>query len=335
MTDTKPTTQNSGRSQSAHTETQNSTHSARQQFIADATLVAVVAVWGATFILVKDAISKTAPLFFLSVRFGCAVLALVTLGLAQRRLGGFTRQELGGGALVGLALWGGFAFQTIGLQYTSASNAGFIVGLSVALVPVFSLFVLHYRPSIAALIGVVVAVAGLALLSIQDNFTINGGDWLEIISATAFGMQIVLVARFVKAADSLRLALVEIAVAGLLSLLASLFLELPTQGWWLPPDVLAAAAFMGVIATAVALTTQATAQRFTSPIHTAIIFTLEPVFAALFAFILAGELLSGRQLLGCALILLGMLFAELAPYLRGLVGKKKPSPVADEGISQG
>lgn len=294
-------------------------HSPQRQLVADLTLLVVVAVWGATFIMVKDAVSKTAPLLFLSVRYGWATLALGVLGLLQGKLGGFTRQELRGGVLAGLALWAGFAFQTIGLQYTSASNAGFIVGLSVALVPIFSFFLLRYRPSLAASVGVVIAVIGLTLLSVQDNFNINGGDWLEIISATAFGVQIVLVARYAKDADPLRLALVEIVVAGVLSLLSSTALELPAQGWWLPPTVLLTSIFMGVVATAAAFTAQATAQRFTSPIHTALIFTLEPVFAAAFAFFWAGETLSGRQLIGCALILVGMLAAELTPYFRDII----------------
>lgn len=285
------------------------------QWMADLTLVGVVMIWGATFLLVKDAVGQTAPLFFLSVRFSFAVMALLMVGLVRRKLGRFNRGEVVGGGVVGLVYWLGFALQTIGLQYTSASNAGFITGLSVALVPLFGWLVLSYRASGAALVGVGLAVVGLTLLSLQDNFAISGGDMVEMISAAAFGLQIVLVSRYAKVVDALRFALVQLLVAAVLSFVSSLLLEWPTVGWWLPGAVLAAAVFMGVVASALAQTVQATVQRLTSPVHAAIIFTLEPVFAALFAFLLAGERLSGRQIVGCAFILVGMLFAELAPYL--------------------
>lgn len=300
---------------------QEQTARANKQLAADLSLVGVVLIWGATFILIKDALRETAPLLFLSVRFGSAAAALLLIVLFTGRWAGWRRRELAGGLLIGLAYWLGFILQTVGLQYTTASNAGFITGLSVVLVPLFAYLLLGQRPGVWPVVGVVVAVVGLALLSVQDGFTVGIGDWLQIASAACFAMQIVLVSRYAAEADALRLSLVAMAVAGALSLLGSVAFELPVGvGWLLPPNVLLAAVFMGLVASALAQVLQAVAQRATSPTHVALIFTLEPVAAAAFAWLLGGELLSGRQLFGCGLILGGMLLAEFAPQL---VGKQR------------
>jgi drug/metabolite transporter (DMT)-like permease len=291
----------------------------RRQLLADAALVGVTFIWGSTFVLVKDIIEQVPPFIFLAARFtiGAAVLALAVLVAGRWR--GLSLRELGWGSLIGIALWTGYAFQTIGLQFTSASNAGFITGLSVVLVPVLGLFVLRQRAGGWALLGVTMATVGLALLSlrIEEGVRVNQGDALVLVCAFAFAMQIVLVARVAGWADPLRLTMVQLLVTGVLNALAALLFAGPVAG--IKPEIWAGIAFLGIVGSAVVFVIQVAVQRFTTAVHTALIFTLEPVFAAIFGAWLQGDRLGSMGWVGATLILSGMLLAELGPYIKGRV----------------
>jgi len=299
----------------------------REQLQADLALLAVALIWGATFVMVKKAVMDFPVFAFLSLRF---VLAFVTLGIViwWKRKGALTslsvqeranssanrmvildRREVRAGSLVGLALFAGYAFQTVGLKYTSPSKAGFITGLSVVIVPLFSALFLRRSPSYPAILGVVLATVGLALLSLRGNWTIARGDALVLGCAFAFALHIVLVGAFASKMDPLNLTAMQIATVALMSGLVSLTMERPWPT--ASKSVYFAAFFTGIFATSLAFAVQNAAQRFTSPTHTALIFSTEPVFAALFGYLLAGERLGGRALLGCGLILAGMMVAEV------------------------
>ncbi len=287
----------------------------RRQLLADGALLGVTLIWGSTFVLVKDIVEQVPPMLFLSVRFALGALALALVALLARRWSGLTMSEVAWGAVIGTALWAGYALQTIGLQWTTASNAGFITGLSVVLVPVLGIFVLRHTPDGWAWVGVALATAGLALLSLRPDqgMTLNVGDLLVLGCALAFALQIVLVARVAGWADPLRVTMVQVLVAGLLNAVAALLFERPASG--LSAEIWAGAAFLGVAATALAITIQMSVQSFTTAVHTALIFTMEPVFAAVFGFWLQGDRLGLSGLVGAAFILGGMLLAELGPQL--------------------
>lgn len=272
--------------------------------------------WGSTFVLVKDIVEQVAPMLFLAVRFGIGAATLALLALVTGRWRGLTVRELRWGAATGVALWAGYALQTLGLQYTTAGNAGFITGLSVVLVPVLALFVLNHRPSSWAWVGVVSAGLGLALLTLRfDNgLQANPGDLLVLGCALAFAVQIVMVARVAQWCDPLRMAAVQVLFAGLLNAVVAALLGEQVAG--LSAEVWAGAAFLGVVATGLAIAIQVGVQRSTSAVHTALIFTLEPVFAAIFGAWLDGERLAANGWVGAALIVAGMLVAELLPNLR-------------------
>lgn len=286
----------------------------------------VTAIWGATFVMVKEAVAAFPVFGFLALRFALAWLALLPLWVWVRR-GQGSQGPAGGrachwarGALIGCFLFAGYAFQTAGLQYTTASKAGFITGLSVALVPLFSAIALRRPPSRWAVLGVGLATAGMFLLSWGGDWRVGLGELLVLGCAFSFAAHITAVGAFAPEGDILSLTVTQIATVGVLSLATSAAFE---QVWAMPPGaVWGAAAFTGVLATSFAFGVQTAAQRFTSPIHTALIFAAEPVFAAAFGFLLAGETLGPREMVGCALILLGMLTAELAPLL--LRGKRRP-----------
>lgn len=341
--------------------------SRRRQLVADAALLFVTAVWGATFVMVQDAVSSYPVFAFLALRFTLATLVLLpfSLGHRKRSAGGrgagsgspeglqsafvdqagwpLTRQRLrrhrrtasapvsghgnrpeeepqskfsetlftalAPGVLIGLALFAGYAFQTFGLRYTTAAKAGFITGLSVVMVPLGQALFLRRGPERGPVAGVVLATFGLGLLSLQANLSVGLGDLLVLACAVGFASHILLVGRFAPDRQPLQLALVQIATVAVLSSAAALTVERPSA--WPAGNVWFAAAFTGVLATSLAFFLQSRAQQATTPTHTALIFAAEPVFAGIFSFLLIGEVLGPRQVVGGLLILAGMLAAEL------------------------
>jgi drug/metabolite transporter (DMT)-like permease len=273
---------------------------------ADLSLLVVTAIWGATFVMVKEALAAAGPLTFLGLRFSLAALVLVP-ALAVRR-GPFSWNLAGSGAAIGLFLFTGYALQTAGLQFTSASKAGFITGLSVVIVPLLATL-LRQPPTNRALVGAALATVGLGLLSLGDDVSIQPGDLLVLGCAASFALHIVAVGRFAPRQDVLALTTAQIVAAALLTGAGALLFERPMAGQL--AEILPAALFTGLFATVAAFYLQTRAQRFTSPTHTALIFTMEPVFAGLFGYLLAGERLGARGLAGCGLILAGILTSQV------------------------
>ncbi len=209
--------------------------------------------------------------------------------------------------LIGIALFAGYAFQTAGLHLTTPAKAGFITGLSVVIVPVASALLLHQAPARAAWIGVGLAMVGLALL-VSTRPPHRPRRPAGVLLRRRFAIHILLTGRFAPGLHPVPCSFGQVVVVAVLSTIAALLFETrPAPSG----QVRFAAAFTGLFATAVAFGIQTVAQRFTSSTHTALIFAAEPVFAALFSFLLIGEVLGPRQLLGCALILAGMVVAEL------------------------
>ena len=292
--------------------------SRRRQVMADLALVAVTFIWGSTFVLVKDIVETVPPMLLLSVRFGIGALALGLLVTVMRRWRGLSMREVGWGSLTGLALGLGYVLQTIGLQYTTASRAGFITGLLVVLAPVMGIVVLRQVPGRWAFAGVVLATAGLLLLAVVDTGGatggLNEGDLIVLGCAFAFAMQVVLVAKVSREYDPLRFTMLQVLVTGVLSAAGAVLFEAPVAG--LSSEVWAGAAFLGIMATAVGIGVQVAVQKYTTVVHASLIFTLEPVFAAIFGYWLQGDRLGPAGLVGAGLIVVGMLAAELGPYIR-------------------
>jgi drug/metabolite transporter (DMT)-like permease len=269
-------------------------------------LVAVTAVWGSTFVLVRDAVAQIPPFTFIAYRFLAAAMLLAAI--RPRLAAGGQPGLLAAGTVAGLALFCGYGFQTVGLQYTTASNAGFITGLAVVLTPLFAAVLLRQPPGRWPLTGAVLAAAGLALLSLQ-RLEVRQGDALVFCCAVAFAAHILLLGRYAPRYPSYPLAVVQLATTGLLALAwAAVADDLVVPG---SAEVWVALVITSVAASAGAFLIQTRAQREVSPTRTAVILTMEPVFAGLFGFLLAGERLSGRGWLGAGLILAGMLVAEL------------------------
>ena len=283
-------------------------------------LLSVTAVWGVTFVQVKDAVALD-PLFaFLALRFAIATATLAPA--AARRLGGLGRGGAGAAAFLGALLAGGYALQTAGLQRTTVSSTGFVTGMYVVLTPLIALAVFRIRIPAAAWAGVALATVGLALLSGVHGGSV-GGDLLVLAAAAVYSLQIVLMERFAPRYDPFGFTLVEMAAAfvglGAVAVGAGQ-LESPS-GW----TVWGALLVTGVFASALAFLAQTWAQRRTSATRTALVFTMEPVFTALFGYSLAGDRLGAVGWAGCAVIMAGILLAEpaaagsLARLVRGRI----------------
>lgn len=293
----------------------------RSRLGADAALLFVALIWGSTFVMVKDAVAGFPVFSFLALRFAFASLALAAVVWLRGREGraGATAETAAAPpfrralapVLIGAALFAGYSFQTLGLLLTTPAKTGFITGLSVVIVPILAALILRQSPARNAWLGVGLAVSGLALLTLQPGLRIEPGDLLVLACAFAFAGHILLTGHYAPHHDPLRLTLGAIVTVALLSAAAALIFDRPAGPAALAPNVLFAAAFTGVLATSVAFGLQTAAQRFTTSTHTALIFATEPVFAGLFSFLLIGEVLGPRQALGCALILAGMVVAEM------------------------
>ena len=243
----------------------------------DLLLGLVTLIWGGTFLTVQGGVRLIGPFEFLFLRF---VLAAIVLALLfPRRLVRLTRRDLGAGAVVGCLLFAGYSAQTLALQLTSSSKTGFLTGLNVVIVPVLAFVALRQRPGRRALAGVALATVGLALLSLNDalDWQVGPGEVLAVICAICFAGHVVAISRFAPRADTINLALVQIAVTAILSGIAT---PLHGEAFVAPPAaVWQAAAFLGIVATAFALVVMNGVQQFTTSAHAALIYALEPVFA--------------------------------------------------------
>lgn len=284
-----------------------------KQWQADVALVLVTAIWGSTFIIVKQTLDVVGPLVFVAGRFWIAVLALA-LGLARQRARQRARFDLGArlwrdGVITGCWLTVGFVTQTIGLQTTAAGKAAFITGLSVVLVPIFAALLLRDPPTRAAVAGVILATAGLGLMTLNAKLHFAPGDLWVLACAVGFAGHILSTGHFAPRHDVLAFTWVQLLTAAILTSAAAFVFE---AGALTPPRAaLPTMIYMGLVSSALVFGVQTWAQRHTTATHTALIFALEPVWAAVFAATVGGEVLAAREWIGGGLILLGMIVAEV------------------------
>jgi drug/metabolite transporter (DMT)-like permease len=268
-------------------------------------LIAVTAVWGVTFVQVKDAV-EIYPLYaFLALRFAIASAALGPLAL--RRLRGLGASGAGISAFLGLLLAAGYALQTEGLERTTVSSTGFITGLYVIFTPLLALVFFRQRIGAAAWVGVAISLAGLAMLSGIHAGSVTG-DALVLGASAVYSVQIVLLERAAPRLDPVALTFVEMlaACAGFAAIAgARSDFETP-HGW----TVWGALLVTGLFASALGFLVQSWAQQRTSATRTALAFAMEPVWTALFGFTLAGDRLGALGWGGCAAILAGIVLAE-------------------------
>ena len=272
----------------------------------DLLLVAAAAVWGVSFVVVKDALTSASPLLLLGVRFTIATLVLAPF-ISLR--GGFSAAELRAGVVLTVLLASGFATQAIGLQYTTPARSAFIVAMSSVLAPVIAMVLLKHRTGWLVLLALVIAGVGIYFLTAPDAGGLNRGDMWTLITAVVFGGHIVAVAVFSKRFEAERIVWLQLPGTAVGTLIAALVLEPMRLEWSVGFGV--ALLFLAVMSTAVALVWQMRAQREMTSARASLILCFEPVFAALTSRFFWAESFTLSQGVGALLILTGMVLAVL------------------------
>lgn len=281
----------------------------RKSVIADGALLLVAISWGLNFVVEKNVLSTITPFMYLGLRF--VLSALLMAILFHKKLKHISKEDIRGGLVVGLFMLLGFLTQTVGLVYTTPSKSGFITGSNVVMVPFIAYWLTRKFPGIFQIIGATVTFAGLGLISVNDNLTIGYGDILTILCAVCFALQIAYTEYYVKKADPLNMAFVQIALAGAITMGITVIQEPVSLNFDI--KIWGAILFAVVFCTAGAFVVQNIAQKYTSSTHAAVIMCMEAVFAGIFSFLLWGEPLTLKTLSGFALVLTGVLITELVP----------------------
>lgn len=289
----------------------------RQALRADLLMLITAMIWGSGFVAQTAGMAHIGPYLYTGLRFALGSLCLLPLILrgpatvAEVKPEPFLTQGLLlGGLVMGLALATGINLQQVGLLFTSVTNAGFITGLYVIVVPLLGLLLGH-KTGMGTWLGAGLAVAGMFLLSVGDNFHVASGDWLQLIGAFVWGGHVILVGIFASRHDPIRLAFLQFVTCSVVSLILALIFEdihLPSIIAAAPPIL-----YGGVVAVGIGYTLQVIAQKDAIASHAAIILSLEAVFAAIAGAWLLNESLQLKGYFGCALMLAGMLLAQLWP----------------------
>jgi drug/metabolite transporter (DMT)-like permease len=275
--------------------------------LATVVLVAVCVIWGSTFVVVKDAVERMPVMDFLAWRFAIAAVAMALL--RPRAVIALSPHARRNGIVLGLLLAGGYVAQTFGLERTPATISGFITGLFVVLTPLCAGLLLRRKVGGMAWLAVVVATAGLALLSLR-GVSIGSGEAITFLCAVAFALHIVGLGEWSRSSDAYGLAVVQLTTVAVVSIVVSAPSSLAP-----PPD---AGAWGAILLTALAATAfgffgQTWAQAHLPPTRAAVVMTMEPVFAGVFGVLIGGDQLTARTVAGALLVLAAMYLVELGP----------------------
>ncbi len=283
----------------------------------DALLLFAAIIWGFAFVAQRIGMDYVGPFTFNGIRFALGSLVLIPFVVRNNMLTNnsdkkkrhvTTRDLIAGGVFAGLALFAGAYFQQVGLVYTTAGNAGFITGLYVVIVPILGL-IFKQRTNTGTWLGTLAAACGLYFLCITEEFTIARGDFLELAGAIFWATQILIIGWLSPRMDPLKLAAVQYTVCSILSLVTAFLIEeIAMNGIYRAAIPIL---YGGALSVGVAYTLQVVAQRKAHPAHAAILLSLEAVFAVLGGWLILEEILTPRGLLGCGLMLTGMLMSQL------------------------
>ncbi|MEC7990195.1 MAG: DMT family transporter [Pseudomonadota bacterium] len=280
--------------------------------VANTLLLITAAIWGLGFVAQVLGMNYLEPFAFIGIRFllgAASLLPLVVFFHHRKWLPVSPAHTVVKGSLVlGVILFAAGSLQQVGIVYSNASNAGFITGLYMVIVPIIGL-ALKYRTGLNTWLGCVLAVVGLFLLSVKADFTMGYGDTLLLVGAVGWALHILAIDYYAPRAAPLLLSLGQFIVCGCLAMVVSVFIE--TTSWEQVRAATYVLIYAGVITVGVAYTLQVIAQERADPTHAAIILSLEAVFGALGGYMFLQEQLSGRELIGCVLMLMGMLVSQV------------------------
>ncbi|PTB17497.1 EamA family transporter [Trinickia symbiotica] len=275
-------------------------------------------IWGSAFVAQRLSLDVIGPFLFTGLRF--LLGSAVVLALCLRPSARASRGELAAlvhaparawpGALIGVVLSIAIGLQQVGLQYTKVANAGFISSLYVIVVPILGV-ALGHRTRAATWLGALLAVVGMYLLSVNESFVVQSGDFYQLGCAIIVSLQVLLVGRYARSIDVLALSFVQFATCGFVCLFVALLVE-PIRGSAIV-DALPTILYSGAFSVGIGYTIQVVTQRDAAPAHAAVIFSMEGVFAALAGWLVLDETLSLRAIYGCALMVAGLIACQCLP----------------------
>ena len=284
-------------------------------------LILATLIWGSTFAVVKDAMNEVNEYYIVFVRSLIAAIPLLIITYIKNKSSLFDLQLIKKGAIIGLALSLSYLFQNVGMLYTSASNSAFIIASNVILVPIFLFLFYKHSFNGKSIVSVIIVLGGLALLTLKEGSAINIGDFYSFLAATVTSFHIIWSGRFVKNSELLALVSYQFLFSALFSLFVSLILAPESLHLNYSVEAYSSLLYLGFLGTLFCYFTSIWSQKYLSYLSVSLVFSLEPVFAAIIAYFYLGEVLTSKAIFGAFLIVFGILFFELGSLL--FKGKRK------------
>lgn len=284
-----------------------------KKWLAIGALILVTVIWGGGFVASDMALESMKPFQIMMVRFLLASVLMGVISWGQRKGEEKLKDRSGAikaGVLMGVTLFMGFAFQIIGLQYTTPSKNAFLTALNVVIVPFIAFVILKKKIGANGIIGAVMSVLGVGLLSLNGNFTVSLGDGLTLLCAVGFAFQIFFTSEFVKKYPASVLNMVQMFTAFVLSAISLVIFgendfQVTTQGWL---SVL----YLGVVSTTICYLLQTACQKYIDETKAAIILSMESVFGTIFSILILHEVVTVRMVIGCAVILAAVIISNMS-----------------------
>ncbi len=280
--------------------------------IAETVLLGMTIIWGGTFVIVKSGLADGSPLAFVAIRFWIATVFF--LFFFRKKISRISFPTIIRGCILGFLLFAGFTGQTIGLSLTTASKSGFITGTLVIFTPLAQLIIERRPPSIGNIIGIILVTIGLWIFTSPQGSELNKGDWLTLFAAVIWGLYIVYLDIFSRNCNGVQLTFLQVVVTAILSTIVMPFVEVPFIRF--TANIIIALAYTALLATVITTYTQTRYQKDTTPTRAAIIYSLEPVIAAVLAFYILDEHIGTLGVLGGGLIFMGLIISELLDAFR-------------------
>lgn len=281
----------------------------KKSLYADLSLLLVAIIWGSGFVVTKNALDLMTPFYIMGFRFIIAALALTIISF--KRLKKATKLDVKAGVIVGFFMFLGFAFQTVGLKYTTAGIQAFITASNVVMVPFLYWMISKKRPDNYEMFGAFLCFVGIGILSLDNNLNIGLGEFLTFLCAIGYALQIVAVGHFAKDVDPFVLSTVQLYFAAIVSFIIAFIFE--PKLTVITNEMIFPIVYLGIFSSMIAFLVQNLAQRHTSSTHAAIILSMEAVFGSVFSILLLNDPINIKFFIGCAAILISVIVSETKP----------------------
>lgn len=278
------------------------------KFLAGAGMLGTAAIWGIAFVVVKNSLDTVPPTYMLAFRF--TIAAVLLAAICFKKLHGLKKHIVKEGAVLGFLLFFSYLVQTIGCQYTTAGKNAFLTSAYVVIVPFLCWLLFRKKPDSFCIAAALLAIAGIGLLSLQGDMSVNRGDVLTLICAVGFALHMIYIDRYTEQDDPVVLTILQLAFAALFSWLSSPFLDGGFPAGVFRPDVVGSMLYLGIFSTMIGFLLQNVCQKYTSPNTASLLLSTESVFGVLFSVLLLGEHMTPRMLAGCGLLFLAVLVSE-------------------------